>query len=421
MATTFIWIDSCCIDKTNHVELSEAINSMYTWYGQSAICYAFLHDVDGNENPYLPDSSFRKTRWYTRGWTLQELIAPVHVTFVSSRWSSLGTKSSLSYLIQEITGVDEDILAHVRPLGSVSVARRMSWAACRSTTKEEDVAYCLMGIFGLHIPIIYGEGKGAFIRLQEEILKHIPDQSIFVWKRFASYHCDWDSRPDTLLAQSPAYFGSSGEIVSIPPSELERQIGVPVRPSPYIIMSSGLRATFPLISFGPLVLLAVLACKDPDGYLVCLVLKRTFNRRVYAIGLTVFHESMSPTHWDLDIITTHDHHTTHVMSALPSAIRHLGVSIADVDIVYRPEPTITPHVHTTSGPSFMPPCIRLLSLDGATVALHGSDSLRTFRAKTAEPGGRHTIFQSLVNQARIARGSVTPTCATMGLGRLQWV
>ncbi|RPD62207.1 HET-domain-containing protein, partial [Lentinus tigrinus ALCF2SS1-6] len=176
-----LWLDSCCIDKTSSAELSEAINSMYTWYSLSTVCYAFLHDVDTDEDPRRPHSTFRRSCWHTRGWTLQELIAPLVVVFISSTWNSLGTKTELAGVIEEVTGVDQEVLNHTISLSSVTVARRMSWAARRVTTRKEDEAYSLMGIFGVNMPAIYGEGALAFGRLQEEILKQVPDQTIFVW------------------------------------------------------------------------------------------------------------------------------------------------------------------------------------------------------------------------------------------------
>ncbi|KAI9067119.1 HET-domain-containing protein, partial [Trametes sanguinea] len=177
----WLWVDTCCIDKTSSSELSEAINSMYQWYQQSGVCYAFLHDVDDDEDPRVRGSQFRSSRWFKRGWTLQELIAPYEMWFLSKRWRPIGTKASLADVIEEITGIDRDILQHKRPLSSVSVAQRMSWAAKRKTTRVEDEAYSLMGIFNVNIPVIYGEGRNAFYRLQEEILRCIPDQSIFAW------------------------------------------------------------------------------------------------------------------------------------------------------------------------------------------------------------------------------------------------
>ena len=178
----YIWIDSCCIDKSSSSELSEAINSMYHWYGRSAMCYAYLADVPPGEDPRAARSSFRRSRWYTRGWTLQELIAPGQVLFLSSDWNVIGSKHTLSDVIEEITGIADEALLHMKPLDDFSVAQRLSWAAARKTTRVEDRAYSLLGVFSINMPILYGEGDLAFRRLQEEILRRIPDQSLFAWE-----------------------------------------------------------------------------------------------------------------------------------------------------------------------------------------------------------------------------------------------
>ncbi|KAI8995273.1 hypothetical protein BD414DRAFT_513087 [Trametes punicea] len=170
-----IWIHSCCIDKTSSSELSEAINSMYEWYSKATVRYAYLADVPGflfdaaGSQGQLTDGAMllyrdrvlRESKWHMRGWTLQELIAPRY--------------------LEAVTGVDTAILTGLSRLDSVSVARRMSWAAHRQTSRLEDQAYSLMGIFGVYMPTIYGEGSNAFLRLQQEIMKTILDQSIFAW------------------------------------------------------------------------------------------------------------------------------------------------------------------------------------------------------------------------------------------------
>ncbi|KAI0357703.1 HET-domain-containing protein [Trametes cingulata] len=180
---TLVWIDSCCIDKSSSAELSEAINSMYDWYRLADVCYVYLADV--SETDDTPGGNVRSlmcnSRWYTRGWTLQELIAPENVLFFTQSWRSFGTKSELADLLTEITGIDSAILTGKATLSSVSVSERMSWAAKRETTRVEDEAYALMGIFGVRMSPIYGERRNAFLRLQEEIIKTIPDQSIFSW------------------------------------------------------------------------------------------------------------------------------------------------------------------------------------------------------------------------------------------------
>lgn len=176
----WIWNDTCCIDKSSSAELSEVINSMFQWYAKADVCYAYLYDVeDLGSLDFL--SPFYQSRWFTRGWTLQELIAPPAVVFVSARWQVLGTKTGLVEHLENITGVDSRVLLRRRDLADVSVAQKMSWAAARKTTKVEDEAYCLMGLFGVNMPTIYGEGRAAFYRLQGEIMKAVPDQTLFAW------------------------------------------------------------------------------------------------------------------------------------------------------------------------------------------------------------------------------------------------
>ena len=174
-----LWVDSCCIDKSSSAELSEAINSMYQWYRHADVCYVYLSDVDDSDDPHAPDSQFRSARWHTRGWTLQELLAPRYVVFYSKNWRVLGTKNTLAAVVQDVTGIDRAILDLQQPLHSVSVARRMWWASSRITTRVEDEAYCLMGIFDVNMPTIYGEGRNAFARLQEEILR--PWSAVSTW------------------------------------------------------------------------------------------------------------------------------------------------------------------------------------------------------------------------------------------------
>jgi hypothetical protein len=180
----YAWIDTACIDKSSSAELSEAINSMFTWYKNSAVCYAYLSDVsEANLNEEFPAS-----RWFTRGWTLQELLAPDKVIFYDKRWHRLGSKHSHAEWISKITGIDTDAILAPRKiedlsmgLGRFCVAKRMSWASARQTTRVEDMAYCLLGIFEINMPLLYGEGDRAFFRLQEEIIRKIDDDSILAW------------------------------------------------------------------------------------------------------------------------------------------------------------------------------------------------------------------------------------------------
>lgn len=165
----YLWIDTCCIDKTNNVELTEAINSMFRWYREAARCYVYLSDVkvgESQNNHWHND--FLNSRWFTRGWTLQELLAPKSVEFFSSDGVRLGDRSSLEGEIHRITGIAVDALRS-RSLSDFSVSERMAWATKRTTTRKEDEAYCLLGIFDVNMPLIYGERERALARLMEQI------------------------------------------------------------------------------------------------------------------------------------------------------------------------------------------------------------------------------------------------------------
>lgn len=173
----YFWVDTCCIDDSNNAELTEAINSMFRWYQKADKCYVYLSDVsrslfdlvDKSNEPW--EATFRKSRWFTRGWTLQELIAPPSVYFFSKEGELLGNKKSLEQHICAITGIPAKALQG-GPLSDFSVTERMLWTASRETTRQEDMAYSLLGIFDVNMPLIYGEGKEkALKRLREEIDK----------------------------------------------------------------------------------------------------------------------------------------------------------------------------------------------------------------------------------------------------------
>ena len=171
----YVWIDSCCIDKSSSSELSEAINSMFQWYEDAAKCYVYLSDVSTGKHSRtsnrLWESAFERSRWFSRGWTLQELLAPRVIEFFSRDGLKLGDRKSLELQIQRASGITVKALQGT-PLSHFSVDERMSWAAKRRTTIEEDQAYCLLGIFEVHMALIYGEKEeNAFRRLHEEIDK----------------------------------------------------------------------------------------------------------------------------------------------------------------------------------------------------------------------------------------------------------
>lgn len=213
----YAWVDTCCIDKTSSAELSEAINSMFKWYADAAVCFAFLSDVDSHQ-------TFAESLWFTRGWTLQELVAPREILFFDRDWDLVGTRAQLCDVIHERTGVSDKILLHgsasgPRPRGirsllsSIPVAVRMSWAAGRMTTREEDRAYSLLGLFGVNMPMLYGEGSGAFMRLQEEIIKQTADLTLFAWTDVSRGSTDQESEEYRgILATSPDEFRGSGNL-----------------------------------------------------------------------------------------------------------------------------------------------------------------------------------------------------------------
>jgi DNA polymerase III delta prime subunit len=170
----YFWVDTCCIDKWNLTELSKAINSMFQWYKNAARCYVFLSDVSVSTTtePFQRsdwEASFRTSAWFTRGWTLQELIAPVSVEFFSSEGRRIGDKTSLDLLIHEITNIPLAAL-HNCPLDQFPTSERERWAENRKTTEAEDTVYCLLGILGISMPTVYGEGQeSARSRLLAEV------------------------------------------------------------------------------------------------------------------------------------------------------------------------------------------------------------------------------------------------------------
>ncbi|KAL9610410.1 MAG: hypothetical protein Q9167_004893 [Letrouitia subvulpina] len=217
----YVWIDTCCIDKTSSTELSEAINSMFAWYENAQVCYAYLSDVfQGSQNSStwpvvsrgFPRNELHRSYWFQRGWTLQELLAPRTVIFYDQEWQMLGTKWELSDQITQATGISHQ---HLKRPNNASVAMKMSWASRRKTARVEDVAYCLLGLLNVNMPLIYGEGTKAFLRLQQEIIKISDDETIFAWT-------DPGLHSGGLFARSPSAFAKSGNIIKAPFRHLER-------------------------------------------------------------------------------------------------------------------------------------------------------------------------------------------------------
>ncbi|KAF5332998.1 hypothetical protein D9758_015194 [Tetrapyrgos nigripes] len=203
----WIWIDTCCINKESSAELSEAINSMYAYYEDAQVCYVYLGEAVCSEDIRDAGSGFRRCKWFTRGWTLQELLAPSYVVFLDQDWEMIGTRYSLADVISSITSIPVSIFRD-GDFDKFSVAQKMSWAALRQTTRPEDMAYCLLGIFRVSMSPIYGEGGArAFMRLQQEIINISDDRSIFAW---VAPYGEIESRG--LLARSPFEFRMSGEV-----------------------------------------------------------------------------------------------------------------------------------------------------------------------------------------------------------------
>lgn len=197
-----VWIDTCCINKQSSAELSEAINSMFSYYAAANVCYVYLEDVSTGAGDiaesdrhahgrWIPSKRLmeaaaaliQRSRWITRGWTLQELVAPKTLRFFDSSWNYIGGRYRLAQPLAALTRIDLSILEGNRltDLNDYSIAARMSWAANRQTTRREDRAYCLLGLFQINMPLLYGEGDRAFQRLQEEIFQRTDDMSILAW------------------------------------------------------------------------------------------------------------------------------------------------------------------------------------------------------------------------------------------------
>ena len=239
----WVWVDTCCIDKKSSAELSEAINSMYSWYKKAKVCYVYLSDIAWNDRDIESSKAlFTQSSWFTRGWTLQELIAPEKVLFFDSEWNCFGTKTSLSELISAATGMEKthmyDFSVHsssIHESPRTCIAQKMSWMSKRKTSRSEDMSYCMLGLFDVNMPLLYGEGGAkAFMRLQLEIIKQSDDESIFAWTLpeqavFASFG---------LLAPWPTCFANSGNIEAFRAPSKER--------FPYQMTNQGLRFEVPV-------------------------------------------------------------------------------------------------------------------------------------------------------------------------------
>lgn len=208
---------------------------MFSWYVLAEVCFVYLEDVPSDDNVHEKGSAFRRARWHTRGWTLQEFLAPTFLVFLSCDWDRLGTKLELVTLLTEITKIRGEFITRKLSFhNNATISERMHWAAHRITSRLEDEAYCLLGLFDVNMPTLYGEGRRAFQRLQYELVKQQFDASLLAWGN----HHDWESessphRPVSssgmvegfhdatqfqrfLLAPSPRLFSHSAVIYYTP-------------------------------------------------------------------------------------------------------------------------------------------------------------------------------------------------------------
>ena len=273
----YAWVDTSCIDKSSSAELAEAINSMFTWYNNASVCYVYLSDVTKKDF----DEQFPKSRWFQRGWALQELIAPDKVIFFDSAWNGLGSKEDRSWLIHDITQIDETVLRtsmRSHSLQGYCIAKRMAWASQRTTTRIEDMAYCLLGIFDVNMPLLYGEGYKAFHRLQLEIIKVVDDDSILAWGKktnaldFNMVKCMVEPMDDEpafggLFARSPEDFANCHDTSNSMDSI-----------SPYTMTNQGLDMELPLVE--------IVRRVDDDGLYV---------QKYYPVGLLTCKTSTAST------------------------------------------------------------------------------------------------------------------------------
>lgn len=225
---------------------------MFRWYRDAGVCYAHLEDVV----PLGDDAgkSFEDSRYWRRGWTLQELLAPKKMQLYGAGFASISDRSSLADRISRATSIPADIIRGHQSYKTCSIAQRMSWPSKRRTTRTEDVAYCLLDLCEVNMPLLYGEGRNAFLRLQEEIVKHSDDQSLFAWNSFDDrvHLGELEPGETSMFARTPYAFRNSATIVSLNPT---------VDIEPYLVTHKGLRIQLPLLKHDHF-FAALLACRD---------------------------------------------------------------------------------------------------------------------------------------------------------------
>ncbi|KAF9458425.1 heterokaryon incompatibility protein-domain-containing protein [Collybia nuda] len=373
---SYIWIDTCCINKESSTELSEAINSMYSWYGNAEVCYAYLADVTSDEDPKSRLSSFAMSNWFSRGWTLQELLAPEVVVFYAEDWVDIGSKASLRNAISTITGISTTVLRarYTTIRDTVPIAVRLSWAADRITTREEDRTYSLLGLFDINMPLLYGEGQKAFTRFQHEIIKKSDDHSIFAWRDNSLRHGTANARG--MLAYSPSEYRGMGNVERLTSYNsignkkkflsfnTGIQDGIPVE---YSITKRGVHIQLPLLSLDNSKYLAFLKCGiSENAESIALVLEETDKGQFIRVSPDSFGAVPSFKNWrsapnpitNAEIFVKEDH--TVAGAETPMELSFIAVVIGDAprygDICcydqyprgapdWNPGPELTAHHH----------------------------------------------------------------------------
>ncbi|KAH7021398.1 heterokaryon incompatibility protein-domain-containing protein, partial [Microdochium trichocladiopsis] len=273
----YVWIDTCCIDKSSSAELSEAINSMFRWYENSAFCFVYLPDVPWSRNIFEDTSAFGNSRWHTRGWTLQELLAPRKLIFFASNWKKLfawgnslrhpgqvlfHTDERYTNLLRQITGIEP----HASGWEDARIATKLSWISRRETTRVEDIAYCLLGVLGVQMPLLYGEGDYAFQRLLINVMERDNSYDIFL----AGYNLllsKWERGRDYLLPRTPAMYGGCSNLSRIGKKAASRS-------KHYSVTNAGLHIEAPIVRLSPILFLAFLySTTDEDPRAIALPLR----------------------------------------------------------------------------------------------------------------------------------------------------
>ncbi|KAJ8131213.1 hypothetical protein O1611_g2416 [Lasiodiplodia mahajangana] len=396
----YVWCDTNCIDKTSSAELSEAINSMYSWYRDSVVCYAFLADVDtgvGTNADFAKRSGpFAKSRWFTRGWTLQELLAPPKVIFIDKLWRILGDRAQLAQVICEVTRIHIGALHNRDTVPEYSIAQRMSWAADRQTSRQEDIAYCLIGVFGINMPLLYGEGNKAFIRLQQEIIKVSDDQSILAWDcRGSQNQILWTG----ALSDTPAHFQSCGSIVR----------DIEVHRGPHSITNLGILMNAPILrTRRPGIFLVGLNCSK-ELRIKDLPISSLHGSRHYGWQLRIWlvmynwdHENFLRGHYPASSITLHELYP--VKSTLTSAQIFLSLDLPRLSMLpVKANPTSLQLARSpihSSGFTVIVGAGKMVRED--RTLLEKSYPLAVECITTLRPRGRQTISHELVSSGNFS-------------------